>query len=167
MRAAIYPGSFDPVTLGHLDILRRAANLFDRVYVAVLNNVAKKPLFTVEERLEMLRESVADIPGVVCESFDGLAVEYARRRNAVAMVRGLRAVSDFEAEFKMATANRHLDPNVEMVYLMTTHEHSFLSSSIVKEVASMGGNVAEWVPDAVVRRLTAKFAQGREGPIPT
>ena len=162
MRAAIYPGSFDPVTFGHLDILRRAAKIFDRVYVAVLRNGAKKALFTVEERLEMLRESVEGIPGVVCEAFDGLAVEYARKRNAVAMVRGLRAVSDFEAELKMATANRYLDPGIEMVYLMTTHEHSFLSSSIVKEVASMGGNVSGWVPEAVARRLRAKFAQ-REG----
>src|SRR5690554_1302407 len=105
MRVAIYPGSFDPITFGHLDIVERAARLFDHVYVAVMTNIHKKTLFTLEERLEMLRESVT-LPNVTCETFSGLAVEYARRRGAVAMVRGLRAVSDFESEFKMATANR-------------------------------------------------------------
>lgn len=157
MAIAIYPGSFDPVTYGHLDIVRRAQALFDMVYVAVLINPGKRALFSLEERLEMLRESTAGMENVCCEAFDGLAVEYARSRNAYAMVRGLRAVSDFEAEFKLASANRHLDPNIEMVYLMTSNEFSFLSSSIVREVASMGGDVADWVPPSVVRRLQAKF----------
>lgn len=156
MRKAIYPGSFDPITFGHLDIIGRAARLFDHVYVAVMRNVHKKCLFTPEERLHMLHDSI-DAPNVTCEMFDGLAVEYARRRNAVAMVRGLRAVSDFESELKMATANHHLNPEVEMVYLMTSSEHSFLSSTIVKEVASMGGAVDGWVPAPVIARLKEKF----------
>jgi len=161
MRAAIYPGSFDPVTNGHLDILRRATRLFDRVYVAVLKNSEKRALFTAEERLEMLKEVTSGMDGVICETFDGLAVTYARSRGAIAMVRGLRAVSDFEAEFKMATANSRLDPEIEMVYLMTSTEHSFLSSSIVREVASMGGPVDAWVPAPVARRLKERFSQGR------
>lgn len=159
MRAAIYPGSFDPITNGHLDILRRATRLFDRVYVAVLKNSEKQALFSAEERLEMIKEATEGMPGVVCETFDGLAVEYARSRGAIAMVRGLRAVSDFEAEFKMATANNRLDPDIEMVYLMTSTEYSFLSSSIVREVASMGGPVEAWVPPCVARRLRERFSQ--------
>ncbi len=158
MRKAIYPGSFDPITFGHLDIVARAARLFDHVYVAVLNNLEKKTLFTVQERLEMMRSSVT-ADNVTCETFDGLAVEYAASRGAMAMVRGLRAVSDFEAEFKLGAANRHLNPQVEMVYLMTSNEHSFLSSSIVKEVASMGGTVDDWVPAPVAARLREKFSR--------
>lgn len=158
MCVAIYPGSFDPITNGHLDIIRRATRLFDRVYVAVLINTGKRALFSVEERLEMLKESTAGMPGVVCETFEGLAVAYARSRGAIAMVRGLRAVSDFEAEFKMATANNQLDPSIEMVYLMTAKEYAFLSSSIVREVASMGGPVDAWVPPCVARRLKERFS---------
>lgn len=158
MRIAIYPGSFDPITNGHLDIIRRATRLFDRVYVAVLINTGKRALFSVEERLDMLKESTAGMPGVVCETFDGLAVAYARSRGAIAIVRGLRAVSDFEAEFKMATANNQLDPSIEMVYLMTAKEYAFLSSSIVREVASMRGPVDAWVPPCVARRLKERFS---------
>lgn len=158
MRKAIYPGSFDPFTFGHLDIVERAAKLFDHVYVAVLNNFEKKTLFSAQERVEMLRTSIA-VENVTCETFGGLAVEYAARRGAIAMVRGLRAVSDFEAEFKLGAANRHLNPQIEMVYLMTSNEHSFLSSSIVKEVASMGGAVDDWVPSPVAVRLREKFSR--------
>lgn len=160
MRIAVYPGSFDPITCGHIDIIRRATHLFDVVYVAVLRNMVKKALFTVEERLEMIQESVASIPRVKCETFSGLAVEYARSRNAVAIVRGLRAVGDFEAELKMAMANDHLASEIEMVYLMTSIQHSFLSSSIVREVASMGGPVDDWVPPPVAARLKQKYTSG-------
>jgi len=165
VRKAIYPGSFDPITFGHLDIIHRAANLFDHVYVAVLHNTQKQALFTVDERLEMMKASVT-AENVTCEVFEGLAVEYAQRRAAIAMVRGLRAVSDFEAELKMATANRHLNADIEMIYLMTSSEHSFLSSSIVKEVASLGGNVDGWVPAPVSARLKEKFSrkEGRKSP---
>jgi len=162
MRTVIYPGSFDPITFGHLDIIRRAAKLFDHVYVAVMTNTQKSALFTLDERLQMLKASTAGLPNVTCETFAGLAVEYAKSRGATAMVRGLRAVSDFEVELKMAHANRHLDPGIEMVYLMTNSEHAFLSSTIVKEVASMGGYVGDWVPEPVAAMLKAKFS--RKGP---
>lgn len=157
MRIAVYPGSFDPVTYGHLDIIRRAAGLFDRVYVAVLINPSKHALFSVEERVEMLRETTKEIPNAVCEHFYGLAVEYARRKGAVAIVRGLRAVTDFEMEFKMAAMNSHLDPGIETLFMMTSSEYSFLSSSAIKEVASMGGDVSRWVPPYVKERLYEKF----------
>jgi len=153
LRTAVCPGSFDPVTNGHVDIIERACKLFDRLFVAVLSNPRKQPLFNVDERLDMLRHATAHLDNVYCEHFDGLVVEYARRRQAVAIVRGLRAVSDFEYEFKMAAMNHHLARELETVYMMTSNRYSFLSSSVVKEVAQHGGDVREWVPGVVNEHL--------------
>lgn len=157
MKIAVYPGSFDPVTYGHLDIIARAAQLFDRLYVAVLRHSAKTPFFTTEERVALLTSVTGDLPNVECESFEGLTVAYARSRRASAIVRGLRAVSDFEYELKMAEMNHHLDPGVETIFMMTSSRYSFISSSIVREVASLGGPVDAWVPPAVARRLAERL----------
>ena len=138
MKTAICPGSFDPVTHGHLDIIRRAAALFDKVIVLVVTNVAKNPLFTQEERMELIRRSTADIPQVEVDCYDGLLAEYARLHHADVIVKGLRAMSDFEYEFQMALTNRKLYPEAETVFLTTTAEHMYLSSSLVKQVAGFG-----------------------------
>lgn len=160
MKVAVYPGSFDPVTYGHLDIIQRAAGLFDRLYVAVLRNPAKQALFPVEERVEMLRLVTSHLENVSCESFDGLVVRYAQERQASVIIRGLRAVSDFEAEFKMASMNRSLAPEVETIFMMTNAPYSFVSSSIIKEVASFGGSVGKWVPREVEERLARRLGGG-------
>jgi pantetheine-phosphate adenylyltransferase len=159
MRTAIYPGSFDPVTLGHVDIGRRAAKLFDHVVVAIYAH-SDKPgaLFSTEERVELAREAFAACPNISVESFTGLAVEFTRQRGATTIVRGLRAVSDFEYEFKLAHMNAHLAPEIEVVCLMTSSRHSFISSSFIREVASLGGNLHGLVPDHVLRALAAKSA---------
>lgn len=156
MKRAVYPGSFDPPTLGHVDILRRAAGLFDEVIVAVGANTAKRPMFSLEERVEMLQEIVSETPNVRVMPFDGLLVSFAIQQNACAVIRGLRAVSDFENEFQMALANRMLAPNLETVFLMTSAEVMFVSSSIVKEIASLGGDVSGLVPKAVAARLMSR-----------
>jgi pantetheine-phosphate adenylyltransferase len=158
MTIAVYPGSFDPPTLGHLDVIQRAAQLFDKVIVAVGANPEKSPWFTVGERVRMLQECTAHLPNVEVDSFQGLLVDYARRRGAKAIVKGLRAVSDFEAEFQMALANRTLAPEIETLFLMTSAEHMFVSSSTVKEIAQLGGDVREFVPEPVARQLSAKIA---------
>jgi len=155
----VYPGSFDPVTNGHLDIMERAANLFDEVVVAVLKNPNKNPLFSVEERIEILREVTGHLPNVQIDSFDGLLIDYARQQEAKAVVRGLRAVSDFEFEFQVALANRKLSEDVETVFLMTSNQYSFLSSSIVKEIASLGGCVKGLVPPKVEKKLRKKYKE--------
>ena len=154
----MYPGSFDPVTLGHLDIIERSARLCDLLYVGVLVNPQKRDaLFAWEERVQMLHDATAHLQNVHCECFQGLLATYASQRQAAAIVRGLRAVSDFEYEFKLAAANRHLAPHIETVFMMTSHEYSFLSSSIVKEVAQLGGRVQGWVPEGVAERLADRF----------
>ena len=157
MRRAIYPGSFDPVTNGHLDVIERAVKLFDEVVVAVAANSQKQPLFAVEERLELLRVTTAGMERVRLARMDGLLVEFARSRDAVAIIRGLRAVSDFEFEFQMALMNRKLESQVETIFLMPKEEYTYLSSRIIKEIARLGGKVDSFVPDCVTVALRQKF----------
>jgi pantetheine-phosphate adenylyltransferase len=156
-RVAIYPGSFDPITHGHVDILRRSLVLFDRVIVAVAENVRKQALFTLAERQAMIRESIGVEPRVEVDSFEGLLVDYARKRGARAAIRGLRAIADFEYEFQFAHMNRHLAPDVETVFLMTSEESFYVSSSLVKEVAAMGGDITKVAPPSVVEALQKMF----------
>lgn len=156
-RLAIYPGSFDPVTNGHLDIIERGLKLFDRIIVAVLLNISKNPLFTVEERLELLRQSVQQFPNVEVDAFSGLLVDYAAKHKANAVLRGMRAVSDFEHEFQMALMNRRLNRKIETVFLMTGLRWIFTSSSIIKEAARFGGQIKELVPPVVYERLKEKL----------
>lgn len=158
MRTAIYPGSFDPITLGHIDVIRRAASIFDSLIVGVLVNPKKSPLLDLDERIATIREAVDDeISDVAAHievaSFDGLTVDYARQRGAQFIVRGLRAISDFESEMQMAHTNRKLFPDVDTVFFMTALEHAYLSSSLVKEISSFGGDVSRMVPPAAARRL--------------
>jgi pantetheine-phosphate adenylyltransferase len=153
MRIAIYPGSFDPPTNGHVDVIRRAARLFDRLIVAIGRNSEKKAMFSDEQREAMLKEITAELPNVDVQAFDGLLVDFAKSAGANSVVRGLRALSDFDNEFQMALANRALSPELETVFLMTSAEHMFVSSSIVREVASLGGDVSGMVPFAVLSRL--------------
>mgnify|MGYP000932879309 CR=1 FL=1 len=160
MRIAVCPGTFDPVTYGHLDIIKRGSTLFDHLYVAVLHNPHKVPLFSIDERLEMLQEELRDFDNVSAETFCGLSVDYAKQKKAIAIVRGLRAVTDFEFEFKLAAMNRNLEGTIETVFMMTSSEYSFISSSAVKEVAEFGGNVAKWVSPRVATLLRDKFNHG-------
>lgn len=156
-RIAIYPGSFDPVTNGHLDIIKRGLKLFDRIVVAVLHNPGKKSLFSVEERVAMLKASVAQFPNTEVDSFAGLLIDYARKRNAHALLRGMRAVSDFEYEFQMALMNRRLNRDIQTVFLMTGLRWIFTSSSLIKEVARFGGDVQDMVPPLVNKELQKRF----------
>ena len=156
-RVALYPGSFDPLTNGHLDVLFRAHRLADRVVVAILENDAKKPLFSVEERIEMIREIVADDPVVSVRSFSGLLVDFAGEIGATLLVRGLRAISDYEYELQMALMNRRLAPSIETVFLMAKEEYSYVSSRLVKEVARLGADVSGLVPETVRLRLEARL----------
>jgi pantetheine-phosphate adenylyltransferase len=160
----ICPGSYDPVTLGHLDIIRRAAGIFEKVVVGVVRDPQHKAtMFTVEERVGFIAEALSDVPNVQVEVFSDLVVEFARRFGARTMVKGLRAISDFEWEFQMHHLNRNLAPEVETMYLMSSPQYSFLSSSGVKEVASFGGNVDDLVPEPVARRFRELFPQGKPG----
>lgn len=156
-KIAVVPGSFDPITNGHLDIIKRAADVFDTVYVAVLNNSSKNPLFTMEERIDLIDQVTKQFTNIRIESSSGLLIDYAQEKKAKAIVRGLRAVSDFEYEMQITSMNRVLDENIETFFIMAKNQYSFLSSSIVKEVAKYGGNVSELVPNVVEQALKEKF----------
>ncbi len=153
MKVAVYPGSFDPITNGHLDIIKRAASLFDKVYVAVISNPGKQPYFPLEERIQMLKEATKGIKNVKIDFFEGLLVDYAQKIKANSIVRGLRAVSDFDYEFQMALTNRQMNSEIETVFLMTDYKYSYLSSSIVKQIAHLKGDIAGLVPKNVAARL--------------
>lgn len=157
MRVGIYPGSFDPVTLGHIDIIKRASNLIDKLYVPVVQNKLKKPLFTVEERIDMLERVTKDIPNVVIESFNGLTVDYANEKDAKTIFRGLRAVTDFEYELQIAQTNHKLNPEIDTIFLITNVEYAYLSSSIVREIASYNGDISCFVPACILDDIYNKF----------
>ena len=154
---ALYPGTFDPPTNGHVDLIQRGAKIFDHLTVAVLNNPGKNPIFSPEERAEMLREATSSLPNVAVATFDGLMVEFARRQGATAVLRGIRAISDYEHEFQMALMNRRLAPEIESVFLQPAGRYSFVSSRMVKEVFSFGGDVTGLVPPNVLKRLRGRI----------
>jgi len=156
---AIYPGSFDPITNGHLDLIQRGSRLFDKLIVSILRHDAKEPLFTVEERIEMLREVVHVYPNVDVDSFDGLLVDHAAQRSATVLLRGIRAISDYEYELQMALMNRRLNPALETVFLLSNEAYSFISSRLVKEVFGLGGNITGLVPASVEARLKRRLAK--------
>jgi len=158
-RIAIYPGSFDPITNGHLDLIQRGSRLFDRLIVSILRNESKEPLFSVEERIEMLREVAAPYPNVEVDSFDGLLVDYAADHAATAILRGIRAISDYEYELQMALMNRRLRPEIETLFLMSNEAYSFVSSRMVKEVFSLGGNISGLAPPPVEARMRERFSK--------
>ena len=162
MIRAVYPGSFDPITRGHLDLIERGSKLFDELIVAVAVNTAKEPLFGWEDRISMIREVTEHIPNVKIDSFRGLAVHYVRSVGAKAILRGIRTFSDFEYEFQMALTNRRLAEDIETVFIMPREEYSFISSSLIKEAVSMGGDVSHFVPDNVLKRLREKFDTPQE-----
>ena len=159
MHIALYPGTFDPVTKGHLDIMERALRVFDILIVAVAANPQKHPLFSVEERVEMILEEIQSWQNIRVESFNGLLIDYAHKKKAQSIIRGLRAVSDFEYEFQMALTNRSLNSNIETVFLMPSEQFTYLNSTIVKEIAHLGGDISQFVPKGVERRLRAKFTE--------
>lgn len=159
MKTGVYPGTFDPITNGHLDLVQRGLRIFEEIIIAVAPSPKKQPLFSIEERLRLIGEAVKTYRNVRVEAFNGLLVEYAKSRGGVAIIRGLRAVSDFEYELQMALMNRRLDMTVETVFMMPSEEYSFLTSTIVKEAASFGGSVKGLVPEAVERALNEKFAK--------
>lgn len=159
MRNAIYAGTFDPPTFGHIDVIQRGARIFDRLTVAVAASSSKQALFSVEERVGMLRDIVADIEAVEVDAFDGLLVDYARSREIHVIIRGLRAISDFEFEFQMALTNRKMAPDVETLFLMPKEEYSYVSSSVIKEIAQMGGALGHFVPTAVERALNTQYGR--------
>ena len=158
MKTAVYPGSFDPITNGHMDIIKRASRIFDKLIVAVVRNPNKVSTFTVNERMEIIRKTVAELPNVEIDYFEGLLVDFMKSRNAQVIIKGLRAISDFEYEFQMALMNRKLDPNIETMFMMTNYKYSYLSSSEEKEIGRLGGCIGELVPDVVLpdiqKRLT-------------
>ena len=160
MRTAIYPGTFDPVTNGHVDVIHRAADLFDTVIVMVAVNASKNPIFTSRERVAMISEVVRGVKGVEVASYDGLLVDYAKKHKAMAIIRGLRAISDFEFEFQLALMNRKLEPDVDTVFLMPHEKYTYLNSTIVREIARLGGDITQFVPENVAKALRKKFKHG-------
>lgn len=161
MRIAVYPGSFDPVTNGHLDIIERSSRIFDKVIVSILTNSSKVPMFTVEERMELLRKVTGNISNVEVDSFSGLLVNYMDQKQATVIIKGLRAVSDFEYEFQMALVNNKLNSQVETLFMTTSSSYSYLSSSIVKEVGKLGGRLDDLVPDEIIYDINEKFKKVR------
>lgn len=157
---AIYPGSFDPITNGHLDLIERSARLVSKLYVSILRNSKKQPLFSVEERMELVRQAIRPWPNVEVDSFEGLLVDYASSRQATLIIRGIRAISDYDYEWQMALMNRRLRPEIETMFLMAGEAHSFISSHLVKEVLRLGGNIDDLVPLVVAQRLKATFNGG-------
>ncbi|MBQ9278384.1 MAG: pantetheine-phosphate adenylyltransferase [Lachnospiraceae bacterium] len=157
MTVAIYPGSFDPVTLGHYDIIKRSSKIFDHVIVGVLNNTSKTPLFSLEERVKMLKDAVIDLPNVSVESFEGLLVDFVKQKKTNVVIRGLRALTDFDLEMQMAQSNRVVAPDVDTVFLSTSNEYSYLSSSVVKEYAKYGVDLKDFVPECVISKLIDKM----------
>lgn len=163
MSKAVFPGSFDPVTVGHMDLIQRAAGMFDELVIGVLINAAKSPLCTVAERVEMLEELVRDLPGVSVEAFDGLLVDFVQKAGAAAVIRGLRTAADFEYELPLAQANRHLNSQADTVFLATAPEHSFISSTGVKEILRYQGDISDMVPEIVLEKLQGKVKDNPQG----
>lgn len=163
MSIAIYPGSFDPVTNGHIDIIERTAKIFDKVVVAILVNSSKKPTFTVEEKLDMLKKATSHIENIEIEFFDGLLVNYVRKKGANVIVKGLRAISDFEYEFQMAMVNKSVAPDIETLFMMTNNKYSYLSSSIVKELGSLDADLDDLVPEIIKNDIIKKLGKKRKG----
>lgn len=157
MRIGIYPGSFDPVTMGHLDVIERASKVFDHLVVAVMHNASKKPVFSVEERMAFLRRTTGHLPNIEIDGFSGLLADYAGQRGACAIVKGLRAVSDFDYEFSMALGNRKLNPEVDTVFFMTSAQYMFLSSSMIKDIAIHGGSITDFVPPALEAEIAERM----------
>ncbi len=157
MKKAIYPGSFDPITNGHIDIVNRAQSLFGEIHISVIENPHKSPLFSISERITLIQQIFADRPGIYVEGFHGLLVDYAKKKHISTIIRGLRAVSDFDYEFQMALTNRHLHPEIDTVFLMTDEKYSYLSSSLVKQVAKFKGNIDSFVPISIARALQEKY----------
>jgi len=159
--AIFYPGTFDPITYGHIDLVERVSKIFNEVVIVVMKNIKKRPLFTTEERLDMIKNCVSNIPNVSLDTHDGLLIDYVKKTGINVVLRGLRVVSDFDYEFQMALANKQLCGDIETIFLMTNPKYSFISSSLVKEIAAMGGNLDPWVPEYVKRKLLEKLG-GRE-----
>ncbi|MBQ6843260.1 MAG: pantetheine-phosphate adenylyltransferase [Agathobacter sp.] len=162
MKRAVYPGSFDPITFGHIDIIERSAKMVDELVIAVLRNSAKNSLFSLEERVNMIKEVTKDLPNVRVETFDGLLVDYMRQIDATIIIRGLRAVTDFEYELQIAQMNHVLKEDAETIFLMTNLQYSYLSSSLVKEIASYGGDISKFVPNELIERIYTKYNVNRE-----